>query len=51
VGLLPKARYEERKVRLEAGERLYFFTGGLTDAESATGEEFGTVRLQGLGSR
>jgi sigma-B regulation protein RsbU (phosphoserine phosphatase) len=45
VGLLAEASYEERHVRLEAGERLYFFTDGLTDAEGVTGEEFGAERL------
>jgi sigma-B regulation protein RsbU (phosphoserine phosphatase) len=45
VGLLAEASYAERQVRLEAEERLYFFTDGLTDAENATGEEFGTKRL------
>jgi sigma-B regulation protein RsbU (phosphoserine phosphatase) len=46
VGLLPGASYEEQQVRLQAGERLYFFTDGLTDAEGVTGEEFGAERLR-----
>jgi PAS domain S-box-containing protein len=45
VGLLAEASYEEQQVRLEAEERLYFFTDGLTDAERVTGEEFGAERL------
>jgi len=45
VGLLPDASYEERAVRLGAGDRLYFVTDGLTDAENAAGKEFGAARL------
>jgi PAS domain S-box-containing protein len=51
VGLLSKASYEERQVRLEAGERLYFFTDGLADAESAAGEDFGNERLLAILAR
>jgi sigma-B regulation protein RsbU (phosphoserine phosphatase) len=45
VGLLPEARYEERTVRLEPGDRLYFATDGLTDAENTTRQEFGVEKL------
>jgi PAS domain S-box-containing protein len=45
VGLLTETSYEERKVHLEAKERLYFFTDGISDAENVAGEEFGTARL------
>ncbi|HWR51562.1 MAG TPA: SpoIIE family protein phosphatase [Bryobacteraceae bacterium] len=45
VGLLPNASYEELTVKLEPGDRLYFATDGLTEAENTAGQEFGTARL------
>jgi len=45
IGLLPEASYEERAVRLEPGDRLYFATDGLTEAENTAGQEFGAGRL------
>ncbi len=45
VGLLPDASYEERTVRLGPGDRLYFATDGLTDAENTAGQEFGAEKL------
>ena len=45
VGLLPDASYEERTTRLAPGDRLYFGTDGLTDAENAAGQEFGADNL------
>jgi PAS domain S-box-containing protein len=45
VGLLPDSSYEEQTVRLGGGDRLYFATDGLTDAENAAGREFGAGKL------
>ena len=45
VGLLPEASYEERTVRLEPGDRLYFATDGLTEAENTAGQDFGAEKL------
>jgi len=45
IGLLPAASYEERAVKLEGGDRLYFATDGLTEAENTAGQEFGVERL------
>jgi sigma-B regulation protein RsbU (phosphoserine phosphatase) len=45
VGLLPEASYEERAVRLEPGDRLYFATDGLTEAENTAGQDFGAEKL------
>mgnify|MGYP001038807693 CR=1 FL=1 len=45
IGLFPSASYDERTVRLEPGDRLYFATDGLTEAENAAGQEFGVERL------
>jgi len=45
VGLLREASYEERTVRLEPGDRLYFATDGLTEAENTAGQDFGAEKL------
>jgi sigma-B regulation protein RsbU (phosphoserine phosphatase) len=45
IGLLPAASYEERAVRLERADRLYFVTDGLTEAENTAGQEFGLQNL------
>ena len=45
IGLLPAASYEERAVRLERADRLYFVTDGLTEAENTAGQEFGLEKL------
>jgi sigma-B regulation protein RsbU (phosphoserine phosphatase) len=45
VGLLPEASYEERVVRLGPGDRLYFATDGLTEAENTAGQDFGSEKL------
>jgi sigma-B regulation protein RsbU (phosphoserine phosphatase) len=45
VGLLPGARYEERFFQLDRGDRLYFATDGLMEAENGDGQEFGAARL------
>lgn len=45
LGLSVEAYYEQGAVRLEPGDRLLLFTDGLTEANSAEGEEFGEERL------
>ena len=45
VGLLPDASYEEQTFRIEPGDRLYFSTDGLTEAENISGQEFGAGNL------
>jgi sigma-B regulation protein RsbU (phosphoserine phosphatase) len=45
LGLLPNPSYEEQTIQLGAGDRLYFLTDGLIEAESPAGEEFGMERL------
>lgn len=45
LGLLPGGGYEERQVQLQAGDCLFLFTDGLTEAENAEGEPFGAERL------
>jgi serine phosphatase RsbU (regulator of sigma subunit) len=45
VGLMAGGRYEERRIPLEEGDRLFLYTDGLTDAENAAGAPFGDDRL------
>jgi sigma-B regulation protein RsbU (phosphoserine phosphatase) len=37
--------YEERAVRLRAGDRLYLYSDGVSEAMNAAGQQFGDVRL------
>ena len=46
LGELPDARYEERPVALQPGDVLLLYTDGVSEAESPTGEQFGTRRLE-----
>ncbi len=46
LGVLPDARYEERPVALHPGDVLLLYTDGVSEAESPTGEQFGTERLE-----
>lgn len=48
LGLLPGGGFEERQVPLQAGDCLFLFTDGLTEAENAEGEPFGAERLPEL---
>ncbi len=45
VGLFEEAEFVERTLRIIPGALLVIFTDGLTEPESAFGEEFGTQRL------
>jgi sigma-B regulation protein RsbU (phosphoserine phosphatase) len=45
LGVTADWAYESGECRLEAGDRLVFFTDGITEAESPEGEEFGDERL------
>jgi sigma-B regulation protein RsbU (phosphoserine phosphatase) len=46
LGVLPDARYEERPLALQPGDVLLLYTDGVSEAESPTGEQFGTRRLE-----
>jgi phosphoserine phosphatase RsbU/P len=50
IGLADHA-YEERSVRLGAGDRLYLFSDGIPEATSSAGEHFGNARLLGALAR
>lgn len=45
VGLLEGAQFEERILQLNPGDRLFFYTDGLTEAESPFQSEFGDDRV------
>lgn len=48
VGLMPIYTYEQRTVVLQSGDLLAMFTDGITEAEDASGEQFGDERLARL---
>lgn len=45
VGLFPEAIWQERVVRLQPGDRVIAYTDGVTEASSASGEEWGVEGL------
>ncbi|MBQ9829653.1 MAG: SpoIIE family protein phosphatase [Akkermansia sp.] len=45
LGLLENAMFRESEIRLESGMKLMLFTDGLTEAQDATGDEIGSVRI------
>jgi len=55
MGVIPGARYTTAEIRLEPGDRLLFYTDGVTEAENPFGEQFSLTRtlelLNGLGNR
>lgn len=48
LGKFPQAEYRETFVDLQPGDRIVFYTDGITEAPSADGEMFGTERLERL---
>jgi serine phosphatase RsbU (regulator of sigma subunit)/pSer/pThr/pTyr-binding forkhead associated (FHA) protein len=46
VGLIPVAKFSSSKYQMKAGDRLVVVTDGVTEAEDAEGEFFGTDRLE-----
>ena len=49
VGLIPGAHFQAIRVQLNPGDRLLLVTDGVTEAENAEGEFFGTERLEASG--
>uniref|UniRef100_A0A7C4LNT9 Stage II sporulation protein E n=1 Tax=Schlesneria paludicola TaxID=360056 RepID=A0A7C4LNT9_9PLAN len=45
LGLLPQVQYRDADIGLRPGDRLVFYTDGITEAANAQGELFGTARL------
>jgi predicted permease len=48
IGLFPDAAYEDGYLELQSGDLLVAFTDGVTEARSASGEEFGEEQLKDL---
>jgi sigma-B regulation protein RsbU (phosphoserine phosphatase) len=46
VGLVPNVEFQETRLKLTPGDRLLLVTDGVTEAEDADGEFFGTERLE-----
>lgn len=46
LGVFPDIQLEEREIEVAPGDFLIFYTDGLTEARSATGELFGEERLR-----
>jgi serine phosphatase RsbU (regulator of sigma subunit) len=51
LGVLADARYDERPLALDPGDVLVMYTDGITEAESPSGEQFGTQRLEEIITR
>jgi sigma-B regulation protein RsbU (phosphoserine phosphatase) len=45
LGLFPENHYDQGEAQLRAGDRLLFFTDGITEAANDAGELFGEERL------
>jgi phosphoserine phosphatase RsbU/P len=45
LGVLPDAEYEQAQVNVGPGDRVVWFTDGLTEARDESDEEFGEARL------
>ena len=48
IGLLAELDYQQKTIRVERGDLLIAYTGGVTEAMNAVGEEFGEGRLRAL---
>jgi serine phosphatase RsbU (regulator of sigma subunit) len=48
LGVLAQAEYDDRPVALKPGDVLLFYTDGISEAESPTGEHFGVQRIERL---
>jgi phosphoserine phosphatase RsbU/P len=45
IGIIPSPQYTESSVNLKNHDRIYFFTDGLTEMASPSGDRFGESRL------
>jgi sigma-B regulation protein RsbU (phosphoserine phosphatase) len=51
LGVFPDVAYEQLELRLEACDRLVFYTDGISEALGADGEEYGDDRLADTAAR
>ena len=45
VGWVPEAVYEEQRLRLRSGDRLYMYSDGMNEAMNAARDQFGEERI------
>ncbi|MBA3296508.1 MAG: serine/threonine-protein phosphatase, partial [Acidobacteria bacterium] len=45
LGIFPDNQYEQAEISLGPGERVLFYTDGITEARNSEGEEYGEQRL------
>ncbi len=48
IGIVEGTDYEEQTIRLESGDRLYFYSDGVIEEVSGAGEQVGPRRLESL---
>ena len=48
LGMFDTIEFEENSVQLQKGDRLYFYTDGITEAKGPNGDLFGNHRLKSL---
>jgi sigma-B regulation protein RsbU (phosphoserine phosphatase) len=51
LGLFPDSKYQEKVLDLEEGDIVVFYTDGIVESRSLSGEEFGLKRLAGVVNR
>lgn len=45
IGISDNTEYEEKKIAVTEGDRLFLYTDGITEAKNSDGEDFGEIRL------
>ncbi|MBT5856353.1 PP2C family protein-serine/threonine phosphatase [bacterium] len=48
LGMFENETFQDKSVQLQAGDRLYFYTDGLTETKSSSGELYGEDRFKDL---
>jgi serine phosphatase RsbU (regulator of sigma subunit) len=48
LGLMPGMSYEEKEIKLDRGQGVFFYSDGLVEAHDPKGEMFGFPRLRAL---
>ncbi len=51
LGVMPDSLYEERPIALRPGDVLVLYTDGVSEAESPSGEQFGSGRIEEIMGR
>ncbi len=45
IGVVPEPEFAESRIKMSSGDRMYFYSDGLVDAQNSSEEEFGDERL------